>query len=138
MDHPSVSMQTMEPILKYHTLRKKEFDETYGNGLVHDDSDYPNPKEKNQGGDAPEEVVDLTADDEDDQPRQPPHRNPPETQSCQHTPSSYQEQREKLLNLYRVLNRDHSMRPYYISHVLDNPLRYKDSDQQTISKVYQN
>ena len=40
MDDPSVSMQTMEPILNYHTLRKREFDERYGNWLMHDDTNY--------------------------------------------------------------------------------------------------
>ncbi|WOG86518.1 hypothetical protein DCAR_0205729 [Daucus carota subsp. sativus] len=132
MDDPSVSMKTMEPILNYHTLRKREFDERYGNWIMHDDSDYlfPEEEEEDQIDELPNDVIDLTADDEVKQPQQTSQGNPSTTQQHQYTPPSYQEQREEVINLYRVQNRDHSMRPYYISRILDKPIRYKNSDQE--------
>ncbi|KAL1831109.1 hypothetical protein ACET3Z_000760 [Daucus carota] len=115
MNGPSVSIQTMEPILNYYTLRKRGFDERYGrNWLMHDESDYPEEEE---------DVNDLTADDEIEQPQQTSQGNPSTTQRHQYTPPNYQEQREEVINLHRMLNRDRSMKPDHISRVLDNPIR---------------
>ena len=78
----------------------------------------------------PDDVIDLTTDDEVKQPQQTSQGNPSTTQQHQYTPPNYQEQRECVINLHRVLNRDHSMRPDHIPHVLSNPIRYKNSDQE--------
>ncbi|WOG81886.1 hypothetical protein DCAR_0101042 [Daucus carota subsp. sativus] len=126
MDNSSVSRQTMEPILNYHTLRKRDFDERYGNWVMHDDSDYLFPEEEeDQIDEFLDDVIDLTADDEVEQPQQTSKGNPSTTQH-QYTPPSNQDQREEVMNLYSVLNRDHSMRPYYIPRVLDKPIRVNE------------
>ncbi|WOG82566.1 hypothetical protein DCAR_0101731 [Daucus carota subsp. sativus] len=78
-DDHIVSTKTMKPILDYYDLKRKQYEEVYGDRRFHDDSDYLSPKEENQVGEKPEEVIDLIADDEDEQPHQPPQRNPPET-----------------------------------------------------------
>ncbi|KAL1810692.1 hypothetical protein ACET3Z_020757 [Daucus carota] len=79
-DDHTVSTKIMKPILDYYDLRRIKYEEIYGDWRFHDDSDYLSPKEENQVGEKPEEVIDLTAGDEYEQPRQPPQINPPETQ----------------------------------------------------------
>ena len=45
---------------------------------MHDDSDYLSTVEEEQVDAAADDVIDLTADDKDEQPRQPSQRNPNE------------------------------------------------------------
>ena len=45
---------------------------------MHDDSDYLSTVEEEQVDAAVDDVIDLTADDKDEQPRQPSQRNPNE------------------------------------------------------------
>ena len=104
MDDPSVSMKTMEPILNNHTLRKREFDERYGpNWVMHDDSNYPEEEEDVQIDESSDDDDDLTADDEINLPQQTSQGNPSTTQQHQYNPPSYQEQREEVINMQRVL-----------------------------------
>ena len=80
-DNPIVSTKTLEPICDYYDLRKKRYERVYGDWKMHDDSDYLSLVEEEQVNEAPvDEVIDLTANDEEKQPRQPQHRNPTEAQ----------------------------------------------------------
>ena len=92
---------------------------------MHDDSDYPEEEEDDQIGESPDDVINLTAGDENKQPQQTSQGNPSTTQQHQYKPPSYQEQREEVISLHRVLNMDHSMKPNHTFRVLDNPISYK-------------
>ena len=61
----------MKPIFDYYDLRRKQYEEVYGDLRFHDDLDYLSPKEEKQVGETPKEVISLTTDDEDEQPRHP-------------------------------------------------------------------
>ncbi|WOG95311.1 hypothetical protein DCAR_0414625 [Daucus carota subsp. sativus] len=79
-DDTTITPEILNPVYDYYDLREKQYKDVYGDWRMHDDSDYLNNIEEEQVDVAPDDVIDLTADDEDEQPRQPPWRNPTEAQ----------------------------------------------------------
>ena len=47
----------MKPIFDYYDLRRKQYEEVYGDLRFHDDLDYLSPKEEKQVGETPKEVI---------------------------------------------------------------------------------
>ncbi|KAL1823716.1 hypothetical protein ACET3Z_010494 [Daucus carota] len=130
-DDDSVTLELLEPIYEYYNLRERQHREVYRDWRLHDDAGYLSPVEEDQAEDTPDEVIDLTTDDKNDQPSHSTQGNTSEAQQQRYSTSSYQDQRNHLFNLYIKVNRDFSSRPDYIPRVVDNPLRYQGMDEET-------
>ncbi|KAL1818297.1 hypothetical protein ACET3Z_013168 [Daucus carota] len=130
-DDDFVTLELLEPIYEYYNLRERQHREVYGYWRYHDDDGYLSPANEDQAEDTPDEVIDSTTDDENDQLSHSTQGNTSEAQKQRYSTSSYQDQQNQLLNLYIKVNKDFSSRPGYIPRVVDNPLRYQGMDEET-------
>ncbi|KAL1826510.1 hypothetical protein ACET3Z_004922 [Daucus carota] len=88
-DDDTVTPELLEPNYEYYNLRERKYREVYGDWRFHDDADYLSPVEEDQAEATADEVINLTADDEDDQPSHSTQGNPSEAQQQRYSTSSY-------------------------------------------------